>query len=148
MPGSKAITLCTIALGAISLMATLALGPVGLDVPLEKAMLPGLACGVCACVLAFRMRGRRAAGLVLLLAMAAAVLAGPVLGFMLVFGVATGLGGLLALVGSTGAGMQGVPLQVLGLLSVAVIALCFFASQGWAVARALAERRRTADPPP
>jgi len=91
----------------VALASVLALGALGLDIGLDMALKVGIACGLLSCGIAAWLRGRSTARLaapaVLLLSLAAVVLAGPIVGFLLAFGFATGLGSLFAFIGAGGA---------------------------------------------
>ncbi|UXN72371.1 hypothetical protein N8D56_13495 [Devosia sp. A8/3-2] len=127
----------TFLLGGVALASVLVFGPVGLDVEWDNARVVGLACGLLSCGVAAWTRQRPSAVLVLLSSLAATVLAGPMIGFMLVFGLMGGLGALFSLAGARGeSGVEGIGVQSLTLLSIATIAVLAFASQAGAIQRA------------
>lgn len=125
----------------VAIASMLLLGPVGLntrwaDTP-EAGFVSGLtSCGTGAWTLR-RSATRPVAALMLLLSLAATTLAGPLVAFMLAFGLMTGLGSVFALVGAGGdAGMEEVGLMALLSLSAAAVAALCFASQAWAILQA------------
>lgn len=140
------MSLTTFLLCVTAVVAALVLGPTGLGISLEKAALPGLVCGTVACLMAIWVRSQWMGGLIIFLAITAVALAGPIIGFMFFFGLMTGLGALFALISSwDGAGMDGVTLQMAGLLLLAALMLSFFVSQAWAIMRAWIAWKQAAD---
>jgi hypothetical protein len=131
------LPLTTFLLCVLALVSMLVLGPRGLNLEFENGLTLGVIFAVLACVIALRVRNRWIAGLVISLALAATILAGPMVGFILLFGLFTGFGGLAALAGAWGdPGMEDVGIQSIALLGIAAAAALSFVSQAWAVLRA------------
>lgn len=132
------LTNTTLVLAIVAILATFVPGLSGGDANWELLGMIGCGCGLLAVLAAFFVRGKVLGTLVILLALAAVVLAGPMVGFMLLFGLATGLGAFNAMLGSLVQGdMSGVEWQALALIGIGIAAALGFVSQAWAILRAL-----------
>jgi hypothetical protein len=133
----RRLFLATLLLGGVAFASILVVGSHGFDIEWDDAAAVGLVCGLLACGGAAWVRRRPIALLVFVLSLTATVLAGPMVGFLLVFSLATGFGALFALIGTWGeAGMEGVGFQSIMLFLIATITALGFTSQAWAILRA------------
>ena len=120
----------------LCLVAALALRIMPFSIPDEYAITAGSICGLVAVLLAVRTNSRLSAGTAVALVFLATRMVGPTADFTMLFGLLNGLGGLMALVGSSGeACMTGVGLQAGTLLGMAVVSILGFMSQAWALLR-------------